>query len=554
MKEHLRKTSVGAAVNANPGLVARAGADSRGPENNFGIIPMPLSIEQTDAKPFEITADTTIVYQGEESKGCAEYLQSRIAAATGLRLAVQESDALNAIILKVGPEIVEFAEKDAYTFESNQKKITITGKSPSGLFYGVQTLFQLLPPGIYSDTPQKDMKLTLAALTIKDKPAMGKLRGLHVDIARHFRTKQELFKIIDSMIMHKLNTLHLHLTDSEGWRVEIKAYPKLTNVGAIGNTSNRNVPANFLTQEEIREICTYAKSRFVSIIPEIDMPGHIGSAIKAYPELKSATELRDPGQVMRIDEKGLEFCKNVLREVDSLFGANYIHIGCDEVNMFVDKPIYTDAELLDFVRTMTSFIKDDLKRTPIIWDDPFEKGFHDNETVVQWWRYGKSAWWAPKDRAIDEGLNCEKQPFIMSPAYWTYFDMPNVRPNEGDAGWAQPISPAELYNWDPFGDMLGVTEATRELALGAIACTWSESIVTMQDFGDRTFPRLASYAERTWRGGKSEAPAVLSWEQYRDQVLIPYQLDRYDALGVWYWSKDNPDLLKSLGDARKILR
>ncbi len=146
-----------------------------------------------------------------------------------------------------------------------------------------------------------------------------------------------------------------------------------------------------------------------------------------------------------------------------------------------------------------------------------------------------------------------RQPFIFSPAYWTYFDMPNVAPKEGHPGWAKPISTAEVYNWDPFEDMFEVNEHTRDLALGAIACTWSESIKTMKDFGDRTYPRLAGFSERLWSGGKSENPSVLAWPDYRDKVLIPYQLDRYDALGVWYWSKDKPELLLNLPDARKRL-
>lgn len=197
-------------------LVTTAGADSRGMENNYGIIPMPYSIEATGGMPFQMNAGTAIVYQDKEQKASAKYLQDRIAGSTGMKLAIKKSGSSNAIVLKVEPETVEFAEKDAYTFEGSKDKITITGKSARGLFYGIQTLFQLLPAGIYSDTPVKDMPLSVDALLIKDKPSMSKIRGLHVDIARHFRTKEELKKIIDCMAMHKLNTLHLHLTDVQG--------------------------------------------------------------------------------------------------------------------------------------------------------------------------------------------------------------------------------------------------------------------------------------------------------------------------------------------------
>ena len=519
----------------------------------YGIVPKPFSIETRKEKPFEIKADTSIVYQGEASKPAAEYLQDRIAAATGLPLAVRDSGESNAIVLRIDPERVKFNEKDAYTFESGGENITITGKSASGLFYGIQTLFQLLPPGIYSDTPVADMKLTVDALTIQDKPSMGKIRGLLVDIARHFRTKEELKKIIDSMAMHKMNALHIHLSDDEGWRVEIKAYPKLTSVGAIGNRSDRNAPAAFLTQEDVKELCAYAAQRHVAIIPEIDMPGHMGAAIKSYPELKHPKEERDPAKVIRGDAMGRDFAKKVLTEINDLFDPEYIHLGVDEVNLRSPVELYSEAEITDFAREMTTFVKEDLKKTPIVWDDVFVQGFHDKDSVVHWWRYGHQSFWEKMDITVDERLNLKKQPFIFSPAYWAYFDMKN----EGEGakgGYAGRISPAEMYNWDPFDDMLGVTPETRQMAHGAIVCTWSEQIPTMKVFGDRTYPRLASFSERIWSGGKSENPSILAWPDYRDKVLIPYQLKRYDALGLWYWSKDKPALLETLPDQKKTLK
>ena len=534
-------------------LPATVRAESRSAANSFGIVPKPFSIEARKEKPFEIKADTSIVYQGEASKPEAEYLQGRIAAATGLQLAVRDSGGSNAIVLRIDPERVKFNEKDAYTFESGGENITITGKSASGLFYGIQTLFQLLPPGIYSDTPVADMKLTVDALTIQDKPSMGRIRGLLVDIARHFRTKEELKKIIDSMAMHKMNALHIHLSDDEGWRVEIKAYPKLTSVGAIGNRSDRNAPAAFLTQEDVKELCAYAAQRHVAIIPEIDMPGHMGAAIKSYPELKHPKEERDPAKVIRGDAMGRDFAKKVLTEINDLFDPEYIHLGVDEVNLRSPVELYSEAEIVDFAREMTAFVKEDLKKTPIVWDDVFVQGFHDKDSVVHWWRYGHQSFWEKMDMTVDERLNLKQQPFIFSPAYWAYFDMKNEGEG-GEGGYAGRISPAEMYNWDPFDDMLGVTPETRQMAHGAIVCTWSEQIPTMKVFGDRTYPRLAGFSERIWSGGKSENPSILGWVDYRDKVLIPFQLKRYDALGLWYWSKDKPALLETLPDQKKTLK
>jgi len=522
---------------------------SRAPENGFGIVPMPYEAKANAGATFVITKETVIIARAAETKNCAAYLQQRLRKSCGLTLRRRGTANGTAIVLTVSDDAVAFREHDAYRLESSADEITIAAKTERGLFYGVQSLLQLLPPAVYGDKVQAGLELKVPALVINDKPSMDRIRGLHVDISRHFRTKEELLKIIDSMAMHKLNTLHLHATDVQGWRIEIKAYPKLTTVGAIGNKTDPNAPARFLTQEEVKEIVAYAKSRYISIIPEIDMPGHMGAAIRAYPELNHPKDVNDKKYAIRGDAMGRDFAKKVLTEINDLFDSKYIHIGVDEVNFGAKTELYTEAELIDFSKEITTFIKDDLKKTPIMWDDIFMHGFDDKDSVAHWWRYGKNYWWRRLERTVDEEMNLRKQPFILSPAYWTYFDMQNV----GRGGWAKPISPAEVYNWDPYGDMLGKTEQTRDLAVGAIACTWSERIPTMEVFCERTYPRLAGFSERIWRGGKLEAPNILSWTDYRDQVLIPFQLKRYDALGLHYWSKDNPKLLQNLPDARKQL-
>ena len=523
-------------------------AADRVPENGFGIVPMPYEVKANAGGPFVITQETVIIGRAEETKTCSAYLQQRLREGCGLTLRRRGKTDGKAIVLTVSDDAVAFSENDAYRLESSADKITIAAKTERGLFYGVQSLLQLLPPAVYGDTVQTGLDLKVPALVINDKPSMDGIRGLHVDISRHFRTKEELLKIIDSMAMHKLNTMHLHATDVQGWRVEIKAYPKLTTVGAIGNKTDPEAPATFLTQDEIREICAYANSQYISIFPEIDMPGHMGAAIRAYPDLNHPKDVNDKKYAIRGDAMGRDFAKTVLTEINDLFDSEYIHIGFDEVNYGAKAELYTDAELIDFAKDITTFIKEDLKKKPIVWDDIFMHGFEDKDTVVHWWRYGKKYWWKRIENTVDEELNLKQQPFILSPAYWTYFDMKNLK-----GGWAKPLSPAEVYNWDPYGDMLGKTEHTRGLTVGAIACTWSENIPTMKVFGDRTYPRLASFSERIWRGGKEEAPNILSWPDYRDQVLIPFQLKRYDALGVHYWSRDKPELLLNLPDARKQL-
>ena len=533
-------------------IVSGFAADSVGrrtPANGYGIVPMPYEAKANAGTPFVITKETVIIARAAETKNCAAYLQQRLRKSCGLTLRRRGATDGTAIVLSVSDDAVAFSENDAYRLESSADEITIAAKTERGLFYGVQSLLQLLPPAVYGDKVQAGLELKVPALSINDKPSMDRIRGLHVDLARHFRTKAELFKIIDSMAMHKLNTLHLHATDVQGWRVEIKAYPKLTTVGAIGNKTDSNAPAKFLTREEVKEIVAYAKIRYISIIPEIDMPGHMGAAIRAYPELNHPKDVNDKKYAIRGDAMGRDFAKKVLTEINDLFDSKYIHIGVDEVNYGAKTELYTDTELIDFTREITTFIKEELKKTPVMSVDIFMHGYDDKYSVAHWWRYGKKYWWKRLERTVDEEINLRKQPFILSPAYWTYFDMKNV----GRGGWAQPISTAEVYNWDPYGDMLGVTEHTRGLAVGAIACTWSERMPTMKIFCEHTYPRLAGFSERIWRGGKLEAPSILSWLDYRDQVLIPFQLKRYDALGLHYWSKGNLELLKNLPDAHKKL-
>jgi hexosaminidase len=254
-------------------------AADRVPENGFGIVPMPYEAKAMEGSPFVITNETVIVGRAVATKQCAAYLQQRLRKSCGLTLKRKGATDAKAIVLTVSDDAVAFSENDAYRLESSAAEITISAKTERGLFYGVQSLLQLLPPAVYGDKPQAGLELKVPALVINDKPSMDRMRGLHVDISRHFRTKEELLKIIDSMAMHKLNTLHLHATDVQGWRIEIKAYPKLTTIGAIGNKTDPEAPATFLTQEEVKEIVAYANSRYISIFPEIDMPGHMGAAI-----------------------------------------------------------------------------------------------------------------------------------------------------------------------------------------------------------------------------------------------------------------------------------
>ena len=509
----------------------------------LGVVPRPKSVRLADGA-FGLDRGTLLFY-GTGGKEAAQYLSGFLKAPTGYRLRTRPLKRMDVrgIILRVDGELGTKGG-EGYSLCSDQNQIEIIGKTRAGLFYGIQTLLQLLPPGIYSPKANRGMRWEVPAVKIMDEPYFQRFRGLHVDVSRHFRTKEEMFQIIDYLAMHKMNTLHVHLTDDEGWRMEIKAYPGLTKIGAVGERGSEGQgEALFFTQKDLREIITYAKTRYVKVFPEIDMPGHMKGAIRAYPHLKSTRDTREPARVIRDDEEGLDFCRDVLREVKDVFGDVPIHIGFDEINYGSENPIYTDEEITSFGKALTAYVKERLGVTPIVWDDAFEKGLHDRGTLVHWWRPGKMHWWSHLEMTMDQKLQKLDQPYIMSPANWTYFDMKNA---EGCPGvdWAGIVSVDKVYKWDPIRDLVGTDSTKAHLAQGIIGCTWSELIPDFETFQERTFPRLAALSEKAWGQPIGNDPQKPDWPTWRDRVLVGKQLPRYDSLGINYWSKNRPgDLL-----------
>ena len=507
---------------------------------NLGIVPQPLESYRAGLGDFILDNSTVLCYNNNGAKQISEYLNAFIKPATKLDLKIKSINnsliSEKRIILKISPTDLLLEKEEAYSLVSSEKEITIIGKSAAGLFYGVQSLFQILPAEIYSKSA-KSVKWIVPSVKILDQPRFEKIRGLHVDVSRHFRTKQEMLEILDYMAMHKLNYLHWHLTDDEGWRIEIEAYPKLTEIGSVGDKSNRHSgPPKFYSKNEIRELIAYAKDRFIKIIPEVDMPGHMESAILSYPDLKSPNDNRDLPKVIRIDQKGREFCEHVLSEIDELFKPSYLHIGCDEINLNAKTPIYDDQEITEFVKHMATFVKSELGRTPIVWDDAFEKGWEDQETLVHWWRYGKVHWWKDMEMTIDEKVQVKNQPYILSPANYTYLDMKNDSVDDG-ATWAGIISTQKIYEWSPLLNLTNHNPSQNQLAQGIIAGTWSETIRTMYDFERHVFPRLAAISEKAWATYSSDFER-LPWAKYAELVLGKYQLKRYKEMDLNYWSKN----------------
>ncbi|TKG96114.1 hypothetical protein EYV94_07465 [Puteibacter caeruleilacunae] len=512
----------------------------------LGIVPQPSKVEIIKNGGDFVLGDKTKIFYEDGLKELALFLQSRIQKSTGYKLALTQRSFKGGIGLFINSELN--VSNEAYTIRSNKKSIKIVGTSPQGTFWGIQTLFQLLPPKIYSKTIHFGVRWTVPSVKITDVPFFKRFRGMHIDISRHFRTKEEILETIDMMAMHKLNTLHLHFSDDDGWRIESKLYPKLTSVGAQGNrTTKEKGDFYFLTQEEVKEIIAYAKTQYIRVLPEIDMPGHMHAVIRAYPDLGSENDTRKEKKVIRIDEKGAEFCRNILYEMHQLFNSTEFHLGFDEVNLGAE--VYTDEEITKFAIKMSEFVKQELNVIPILWDDAFEKGVQNPNYLIHWWRFGKIAWWKDLEMPIDEKLQKLNQPYILSPGNYTYLDMANTS-NDPGAEWAGPVSVAQIYAWEPLLDLTNHDNSKDHLAQGIICAVWSERIKDMNTFEERVYPRLAALSEKCWSGSMGKEDR-LPWGVYRDEILSK-QLERYSVLDINYWSIDNPDKLKRLKSHKKV--
>jgi hexosaminidase len=329
---------------------------------NVAIIPEPVSLKTTSGQfllPQNIVIETT---SEQQLKQPIQVLQDRLSKAAGRKVTVANNSPNASIKLELNKTPDNSIGNEGYKLSVTPKNIVIKANKPAGLFYGVQTLLQLLPKEIESATLVNNVQWTVPAVEITDYPRFG-WRGLMFDVSRHFFTKKEVMQFIDDMVRYKYNLLHMHLTDDEGWRIEIKSLPKLTEVGAwnvkkVGyfgtfSTPTPDEPRNyggFYTQEDIKEIVAYAKERFVDILPEVDVPGHSLAAIAAYPELACSAGTGEPpavssGQSIKdwskhealvddnlcpSNEKVYQFLDKVITELAQLFPFEYIHMGGDE--------------------------------------------------------------------------------------------------------------------------------------------------------------------------------------------------------------------------------
>src|SRR5664279_4197652 len=516
------------------------------------LIPQPVEIQQS-AGSFTLTKNSTIGYDNQDSRKIAEMLSQKLTLATGFLIKPQQ---LNTGSIQFNLNKVQVAQigKEGYTFESSPKGVVITANTQAGLFYGMQTLLQLLPKEIESKSVVI-MNWSIPSVIITDYPRFG-WRGMMLDVSRNFFTKDEVKQYIDQIAKYKFNTFHWHLTDDNGWRVEIKSLPKLTEVGAwrvprFGQFGERAKPkqgeaatvGGFYTQSDIKEIVQYAQDRNITILPEIDVPGHSMAAIAAYPELSCSKDpntkvnpgssfsewFNDGSFKMRIDnslnptdEKVYQFLDKVFTELAAMFPNPYIHVGGDECYKgfwikdsacvaLMKKMNMTKPEELQayFMKRVETILKSKGKKM-IGWDEILEGGLAPEATVMSW-------------RGIKGGIEAAKMghDVVMTPTTYVYLDY-----QQGESTIEPPIYDNlrlnKCYSFNPVPE--GVDA---KYILGGQGNLWTEQVVTLHHAEYMTWPRGWALAEDFWSPDASK-----NWTNFIARV--EKQFERSEVEGVNY--------------------
>lgn len=507
------------------------------------IIPEPVSIKPGKGE-FAITAKTRIVAQ-KGTRDVADQLRAALNPATGFPLDISTGGGVNTISLALDPKLKRLGP-EGYRVEVLKNGIRIRAFEPAGVFYGVQTLRELLPAEIFRRSRVAEMDWVVPAVEIEDSPRFS-WRGAHMDVARHFMPKEFVLKFLDLMALHKLNVFHWHLVDDQGWRIEIKKYPKLTEIGGKTDYTTFNpiqpmqpvsLPqGGFYTQDDIREIVRYAAERFITVVPEIEMPGHSTAAISAYPELGNRVEIAatsiDPDTIpgvnnsYNVDDSTIHFLQDVLSEVMQLFPSKFIHIGGDEVDKHAwhANPIAqqrmlalhlnNEEELQSwFVRQMDQFLTAHGRRL-VGWDEILEGGIAAGATVMSW-------------RGIDGGMAAARagHDVVMSPEDMTYLDHYQWIVAADEPRAIAGFLPLEkMYAFEPVPPDL--TPAQAQHVLGGQTQLWSEYIPQQKQMEYMAYPRMCALAEAVWSPKSSR--------NLRDfLVRMKPEIERLDALDVHF--------------------
>ena len=507
-------------------------------KGNLDVIPQPQEIVLArDTTPFIIDRSTTIVYlaTNEKMHRTADFLATFIKEMTGTEVRVSDKEkSSNAIILAVDSTM---GHPEGYKLQITPEKVLLTGGSEAGVFYGIQTIHKALPI-------LKDGKVAAAlpAGTVTDFPRF-RYRGFMIDVGRHFFPVSYLKQMIDLMALHNINYFHWHLTEDQGWRIEIKKYPKLTEIGSKRDSTiidwetkkfDGKPHSGFYTQDEAREIVRYAADRFITVVPEIDLPGHTTAALASYPELGCTGGPYKvlcsfgvfPDVLCAGNDQTLQFTKDVLDEIMDIFPSEYIHIGGDECpKSRWEKCPKCQAKIKELgIKALPKHSKENQLQTYFMselekeinahgrrmlgWDEVLEGGLTPNSTIMSW-------------RGIQGGIEAARQhhDVIMTPIQRLYFSNPRINKMTGFE-WMNRV-----YNFEPVPAEL--TDAEKKFVIGTQGCIWTEWTADSTKMEWQILPRMAALSEIQWT-----LPEHKNFERFMER--LPEMLKIYSSLDYGY--------------------
>jgi len=530
-----------------PGAAQTATSPSTADSQPIAIIPRPDSVAIGRGR--FILGPATVIYADQATADIARRFAASLFPATGLSIPVRVGPpaGASAIILERSARLTRLGD-EGYELTVTPRRVTVRARDRAGVFYGLQTVRQLLPPAVFREAKADSVTWVVPAVRIVDAPRFS-WRGAHLDVGRHFMPKEFVKKYIDLLALQKMNTFHWHLTEDQGWRIEIRRYPRLTSVGGwrtqtiVGHQPSGDSTTwqydgqrhgGYYTQDDIREIVAYARDRFVTIVPEIEMPGHALAAIAAYPQLGVTGQPADVGtrwgvyaNILNADESTVSFMQDVLTEVLELFPSRFIHVGGDEADKALWKTnpriqerirelgLKDEHELQSwFIRRMDAFLTAHGRRL-VGWDEILEGGLASGATVMSW-------------RGTKGGIDAARagHDVVMAPTSNTYLDYYQSRNTSGEPLAIGGFLPIEMvYAFEPVPADL--EPQFRSHILGGQAQLWTEYLPGPKQVEYMAFPRLTALAEVLWT--KPER------KDYRDFLgRLETHLQRLAVLDVAY--------------------
>jgi hexosaminidase len=520
--------------------------------NVYSIIPAPLSVREMPGS-FTFTKNSKIILPvvNDENKLAADFLACLVKNPTGFIIPVIQGSKASSgsVLMTIDTSVVN---NEGYILNVTAKRIVIKARTAVGLFYAVQTIRQLLPAEVEKDSIVNNITLRVPCCEVADEPRFT-YRGMHLDVGRNMFSVEYIKRYIDMIALHKMNTFHWHLTEDQGWRIEIRKYPKLTEIGAfrketvVGHAGKR--PAvydgkpygGFYSQNEVRDIVSYASSKFITIIPEIEMPGHSLAALASYPELSCTGGPFKVGTTWGVDddvycagkEETFKFLEDVLTEVIDLFPGKYIHVGGDECpktrwekcplcqKRITVEGLKDEKELQSyFIKRIEKFIISKDKRL-IGWDEILEGGLAPEATVMSW-------------RGVAGGIEAAKlgHDVIMTPNKYMYLDYYQCEPDGEPLAIGGYLPLENVYSFDPqFAELS--TEEQKHI-LGVQGNVWSEYLNTPQYMEYMAYPRMFAISETGW------TPATKKdFEDFLARFSV--QRARYDKIGINYFKGEYRD-------------